>query len=49
MKEQELNTLMSVVSDPIENVYKIESKELLEFLIFQKNSITNMLCYQLRI
>ena len=23
MKEQELNTLMSVVSDPIENVYKI--------------------------
>ena len=25
MKEQELNTMMSVVSDPIENVYKIES------------------------
>ena len=52
MKEQELNTLMSVVSDPIENVYKIESykvKELFEFLIFQKNSITNMLCYQSRI
>ena len=31
MKEQELNTLMSVVSDPIENVYKIESyKDLAE-------------------
>ena len=25
MKEQELNTIMSVVSDPIENVYKIDS------------------------
>lgn len=25
MKEQELNTLMSVIADPIENVYKIES------------------------
>lgn len=25
MKEQELNTLMSVVSDPINNVYKISS------------------------
>lgn len=31
MKEQELNTMMSVVSDPIENVYKIESyKDLAE-------------------
>ena len=31
MKEQELNTLMSVVSDPIENVYKIDSyKDLAE-------------------
>jgi hypothetical protein len=31
MKEQELNTLMSVVSDPIKNVYKIESyKDLAE-------------------
>lgn len=31
MKEQELNTLMSVVADPIENVYKIESyKDLAE-------------------
>ena len=31
MKEQELNTLMSVVSDPIENVYKINSyKDLAE-------------------
>ena len=31
MKEQELNTLMSVVSDPIENDYKIESyKDLAE-------------------
>ena len=31
MKEQELNTLMSVISDPIENVYKIESyKDLAE-------------------
>lgn len=25
MKEQELNTLMSVVSDPIKNVYKLDS------------------------
>ena len=25
MKEQELNTLMSVITDPIENVYKIDS------------------------
>ena len=25
MKEQELNTMMSVVSDPIENVYRINS------------------------
>ncbi|MBD5402794.1 hypothetical protein HDR58_08350 [bacterium] len=31
MKEQELNTLMSVVADPINNVYKIESyKDLAE-------------------
>lgn len=30
MKEQELNTLMSVVSDPIENVYKINSRKDLE-------------------
>ena len=30
MKEQELNTLMSVVSDPIKNVYKIESTRDLE-------------------
>ena len=31
MKEQELNTMMSVVSDPIENVYKIDSyKDLAE-------------------
>ena len=27
MKEQELNTLMSVVSDPIKNVYRIESRK----------------------
>ena len=25
MKEQELNALMSVVTDPIENVYKLDS------------------------
>ena len=25
MKEQELNTMLSVVADPIENVYKINS------------------------
>lgn len=25
MKEQELNTMMGVVADPIKNVYKIES------------------------
>lgn len=30
MKEQELNTMMSVVSDPICNVYKIESRKDLE-------------------
>ena len=31
MKEQELNTLMSVIADQIENVYKIESyKDLAE-------------------
>lgn len=30
MKEQELNTLMSVVSDPIKNVYKIDSRKDLE-------------------
>ncbi len=27
MKEQELNAMMSVVSDPIKNVYKIESRK----------------------
>ena len=26
MKEQELNTMMSMVSDPINNVYKIETR-----------------------
>ena len=31
MKEQELNTLMSVVTDPVENVYKIDTyKDLAE-------------------
>ena len=30
MKEQELNTMMSVVSDPINNVYKNESRKDLE-------------------
>jgi len=30
MKEQELNTLMSVITDPIENVYKIETHNDLE-------------------
>ncbi len=30
MKEQELNTMMSVVADPIENVYKINSRKDLE-------------------
>ena len=30
MKEQELNTLMYVVSDPIKNVYKIDSRKDLE-------------------
>ena len=30
MKEQELNTMMSVVSDPINNVYKIESRKDME-------------------
>ena len=27
MKESELNAMMSVVADPIENVYKIESQK----------------------
>lgn len=27
MKEQELNTIMSVVTDPINNVYKFESRK----------------------
>ena len=30
MKEQELNTMMSVVSDPIQNVYRIETRKDLE-------------------
>lgn len=30
MKEQELNTIMSVVSDPINNVYKLESRKDIE-------------------
>lgn len=30
MKEQELNTMMSVVSDPVNNVYKINSRKDLE-------------------
>lgn len=30
MKEQELNTLMSVVSDPINNVYKVDSRKDIE-------------------
>lgn len=31
MKEQELNTLMSVISDPIENVYRVDTyKDLAE-------------------
>lgn len=30
MKEQELNTLMSVVSDPICNVYKCDSRSNIE-------------------
>ena len=41
MKEQELNTLMSVVSDPIKNVYKIESRKDLQNRIkkrFRRNS-----------
>ena len=30
MKEQDLNTMMSVVSDPISNVYKINNRKDLE-------------------
>lgn len=30
MKEQELNTMMSVVSDPIQNVYAINSRKDIE-------------------
>ena len=30
MKEQELNTIMSVVSDPIHNVYKFDSRKDIE-------------------
>ena len=43
MKEQELNTLMSVVSDPIKNVYKIESRKDLEEIqriIRKTNTVT---------
>ena len=36
MNEKELNTMMSVVSDPIKNVYKIESRKDLEELLGQK-------------
>ena len=56
MKEQELNTLMSVVADPIENVYKIESykdlaeiQRIIRILIFQKNNIISIQCYQSKI
>ena len=30
MKEQELNATMSVVSDPIDNVYKLDSRQAIE-------------------
>lgn len=30
MNEQELNTMMSVVSDPISNVYKLDSRNAIE-------------------
>jgi hypothetical protein len=30
MKEQELNTMMSVVTDPINNVYKLDSRAAVE-------------------
>lgn len=30
MNEKELNTIMSVVTDPIQNVYKIETRKDLE-------------------
>ena len=30
MKEQELNTIMSVVTDPIQNVYKLDSRHDIE-------------------
>ena len=30
MKEQELNATMSVVSDPINNVYKLDSRQAIE-------------------
>lgn len=30
MKEQELNTIMSVVSDPIQNVYRAETRKDIE-------------------
>lgn len=33
MKEQELNTMMSVVSDPIHNVYKFESRKDVEEIL----------------
>lgn len=33
MKEQELNTMMSVVSDPICNVYKFESRKDVEEIL----------------
>lgn len=33
MKEQELNTMMSVVSDPISNVYKFDSRKDIEEIL----------------
>lgn len=33
MKEQELNTMMSVVSDPISNVYKFDSRKDVEEIL----------------
>ena len=30
MKEQELNTMMSVITDPIKNVYKLDSRKDIE-------------------
>ena len=55
MNEQELNATMSVIADPINNVYKINSRKDIEeiqricrILLLLKNKAINTKCYQLK-